>query len=204
MKTSAESKRELEKAFRLSGEIRGVTFLTDAEYIRRTKGEAGLALLKKGLKELGYPIDYENIKAVDWYPLGLRVVSLLVMKELFSWSNMDIENMGKAAPKYSFVVKMLLKYFLTIAMTYKESPKYWVKHYTVGKLEAPGYSLEKRYFLIRLRDFKAHPIMCTYLGGYFITLSQYLMKKAKNYKVREDKCMFKGDEYHEFVITWEE
>ena len=194
---------EFQNLIRLPGKVRGVVFQTDAEYIRQSKGEEGLAAFKNGLKKLGYLVDYENIKGTDWYPLGLRVVSLLVAKELFNWTDKDIEDMGRAAPKYSFIVKMLLKYFLTIAMTYKESPKYWVKHYTVGKIETPGYDLKKKYFLICLKDFKTHPIMCTYLGGYFITLAQYLLREAKNYKVKETKCMFRGDKYHEFVVSWE-
>lgn len=197
------TKEEINNLLSSSGKVRGVAFHTDAEYVLQKKGKEGLLKVEEELKNIGCPIDYEKNEATGWYPVGLRIISLLAIKKVFNWGDKEIESMGKAAPKYSFIVKMLLKYFLTIAMTYKESPKYWVKHYTVGKIETPGYDLKKKYFLIRLKDLKIHPVLCTYLGGYFITLSQYLLKGTKKNKVEETKCMFKGDPYHEFLITWE-
>jgi len=195
-------KKEADILMEIPGKARGVVFQTDAEYVRAKKGEEGLEKVKEELEKIGCPIDYENIKATGWYSLGLRVISLLAIKKTFDWGDKEMEDMGHAAPKYSFIVKMLLKYFLTVDMTYKESPKYWEKHYTVGKIEAPGYSLEEKYFLIRLKDFKIHPVLCMYLGGYFIMLSKYLLKSTKNNKVQETKCMFSGDPYHEFLVTW--
>jgi hypothetical protein len=196
------TKEKVRKILAIPGKVKGVAFHTDAEYVLQKKGEAGLSKVEEELRGIGCPIGYKKNEATGWYPLGLRLVSLLAIKKAFDWSDKEIENMGKAAPKYSFIVKMLLKYFLTVEMTYKESPKYWVKHYTVGKIETPGYDLKKKYFLIRLKDLKAHPILCTYLGGYFVTLSQYLLKNTKDNKVKETKCMFKGDPYHEFLVTW--
>ncbi len=197
------TKEEIKKIMEIPGKVRGTVFQTDAEYVKAKKGEEGLTSVKEELKKIDCSIDYENIKATGWYSLGLRAISLLAIKKTFDWGNEEMEDMGHAAPKYSFIVKMLLKYFLTVDMTYKESPKYWEKHYTVEKIEAPGYDLKEKYFLIRLKDFKIHPVLCTYLGGYFIMLSQYLLKGTKNNKVKETKCMFSGDPYHEFLVTWE-
>lgn len=197
------AKEEIKKLMGTPGEARGVVFQTDAEYVQNKKGKEGLLKVKEELKKIGCPVDYENIKATGWYPLGLRAISLLAIKKVFDWGDKEIEDMGNAAPKYSFIVKMFLKYFSTIRMTYDESPKYWVKHYTTGQLETPGYSLKDKYFLVRLKNFKVHPILCVYLGGYFIRISQYLLKNTKNNKVKETKCVFRGDPYHEFVVTWE-
>ncbi len=197
------AEEEIRKIMETPGEARGVVFQTDAEYVQSKKGNEGLLKVKEELKEIGCPIEYENIKTTGWYPLGLRAISLLAIKKVFDWNDKEIEDMGNAAPKYSFIVKMFLKYFSTVRMTYKESPKYWTKHYTAGKLEAPGYSLKDKYFIVRLRNLKVHPILCVYLGGYFIRISQYLLKNTKNNKVKETKCVFRGDPYHEFVVTWE-
>lgn len=197
------TKKEFEKLLEIPGKVRGVVFQTDAEYVRDKKGKKGVVAVEKELERLGFPINYKNIKAISWYPLGLRVVSLLVIRNMFNLQDSDIEEMGNLAPKYSLIVKLLMKYFLTIDMTYKESPKYWEKHYTVGRLETPGYSLEKKYFIVRITDFKIHPILCVYFKGYFKRISQFLLKDAKNFKTQETKCQFSGDPYHEIVITWE-
>ncbi len=196
---------EIQKLMKIPGKARGTVFQTDAEYIRAKKGEEGLARVKEELGKIGCPIDYENIKATGWYSLGLRVISLLVIQKVFDFGAKDIEDMGNVAPKYSFIVKLLLKYFISFPITYKKSPVYWEKHYTVGELETPEYDLKKEsgYGIIRILDFKIHPIMCVYLGGYFTRMCQMVLKNAKNFKWQETKCMHKGDPYHEFLVTWE-
>ncbi len=196
------TEEEVKKLMKIPGKARGVVFQTDAEYVRSKKGEEGLLAVQRELKKMGCPIDYENIKATSWHPLGLRAISLLVIKAIFNWSDKEIEDMGNMAPKYSFIVKMFLKYFFTISKSYKESPKYWVKHYTVGKLETPGYNLKKKYFYVRLKDFQIHPVLCVYLGGYFMRIAQYLVK-GENFKSKETRCQFSGDPYHEFLVVWE-
>jgi len=197
------TKEELDNLIKLKGEARGAVFQTDAEYVRLTKGEVGLSKVQEELKRMGHPIDYKNIRATEWYPVGLRAVSLLVIQKVFNWDDKEIEKMGNTAPKYSFIVRLLMKYFLTFPMSYKQSPTYWKKHYTIGKFETPGYDLEKKYYVARLKDFKTHPVVCVYLGGYFMRIGQFVLKGAKNFKVKETKCVFSGDHYHEFLITYE-
>jgi hypothetical protein len=203
MENNEVTKEEIKVMMGITGEARGVTLQTDAEYVLLKKGKDGLGKVEEKLKEMGCPIDYKHVKATDWYPVGLRALSLIAIKETFNWTNEEIEDMGNVAPKYSFFVKLLMKYFLTLSMTYEESPKYWKKHYTIGELETPDYSPKKKYFIIRVKGFKIHPILCVYLGGYFKRISQFVLKNAKNFKITENKCMFRGDPYHETLITYE-
>ena len=196
------TKEKVKQLMEIPGKVKGVVLQTDAEYVRQKKGEKGLLIVEEELKKLNCPIKYEKIKATTWYPIGLRPVSLLVIKKVFNWNDKEIADMGNAAPKYSFVVKSLIKYFLTFERSYKESPKYWEKHYLIGKLETGDYDLKKKYYTIRVKDFKIHPILCTYLSGYFIRMGQ-LMLKGKNFKVKEIKCPFKGDSFHEYKVSWE-
>ena len=199
------TKEEIKRLMEIPGKARGVVFRTDAEYVKEKKGEEGLKRVEEELKKLGQPIDYKKIKAIGWYPVGLRVASLLVIKKIFNWTNKEIEQMGDAAPKYSFIVRLLLKYFISFPITYKKSPAYWVKHYNIGELETPEYKLTKKngYGIIRIKNFKVHPVMCTYLGGYFTRMCQMVLKGAKNFKWVENKCAHKGDSYHEFRVSWE-
>jgi len=198
------TKEEIKKLLEIPGSVRGQVFLTDIGYIKIKKREEGVKLFQNKIKEWNCPIDFPKVKALDWYPAGLRAISLLAAKEVFNWGDKEISNMGYSAPTYSFIVQLLLKYFASLERSFKETPKYWQKHWNVGKLEPYKINKEKKYVIIRLHDFKIHPIICTYLfkNGYFIRIAQYTAK-GKNFSSKETKCMFRGDSYHECLISWE-
>ncbi len=126
-----------------------------------------------------------------------------MIKDTFDWPDKEISNIGNAAPKYSFIVKMLMRYFISLDRGIKETSKYWEKHYSFGRLEPYKFSEKEKYVIMRLYDFKVHPILCTYLfeDGYFMRIGQY-MTKGKDFSSKEIKCMHKGDPYHECLITW--
>lgn len=189
----------------LPGKTRGVVFQTDAQYVKDKQGEGGLKKVETLLKKINCPIDYHRVKATSWHPIGLRVVSLLAVREAFNWGEKEVEEMGSAAPKYSFIVRLLLKYFISFETTYKKSPAYWEKHYTVGKLDVPDYKLGEKtgYGVIRLKEFNVHPIICPYLKGYFATMFRLVLKEVKNFNAEELKCVHRGDSYHEFKIKWD-
>jgi hypothetical protein len=39
------------------------------------------------------------------------------------------------------------------------------------------------------------------LGGYFCGITQMIVK-VQQINFKETKCTFRGDDYHEFLITW--
>jgi hypothetical protein len=196
-------KEEIDKIIALPGQARGATLETDLKYIKEKMGQEGVAAWQGELEKMGVRLPPDGIKAIDWYPLGWRVISLLAAKEVFSWQDKDIEDMGNAAPKYSFIVKLLLRYFVTFAKTYQESPTYWKKHYTLGELEADDYSYEKKYAILKIKNFKTHPVLCPYFKGYFMRMCQMALKDSKNFTAKETKCVFAGQEYHEILLKWE-
>jgi len=194
--------KEIKKMMEFPGRVRGQVFLTDYRYIKERKGEEGVELLKKKIKEWGVPLNYEKAKPLDWYPVGFRAISLLAIKEIFNWGDKEIFELGNNAPKFSFIVKLLMKYFLSPQRSFLESPKYWSKHYSVGKLEACEFNEKKKFLIIRLKDFKVHPVFCPLLRGYFLRIAQFVLK-SKKVTIKETKCVFKKDSYCEFVIKWE-
>jgi len=200
MANNRVTKKEVEKLIAIPGKVRGQVFLTDFGYVEEEKGEKGVELLKKKMAGWGNPIDYTKVKALEWYPVGLRAVSLLAVKESFNWGEKEIFDLGNNAPKYSLIVKMLMKYFLSVPKTFEQVSHYWEKHYSVGELEAVKYSEEKGYFLVHLKNFKIHPILCTLYAGYFLRIGQYVVREEMT--IQETKCMFKGDPYHEYLIRW--
>lgn len=196
------SKDEIKKIIELPGNVRGQALLTDFEYVKNKEGEKGIILLEEKIKEWSAPINYKNIKVTGWYPIGLRVVSLLAIKEAFGYKEEDIFKIGDSAPKYSFIVKMLMKYFLSIQKTFEEASNYWKRHYSIGELEAVEYNEREKYFILRLKDFKVHPILCSYYAGYFLRIGKYV-QQSKKHAIRETKCVHKENSFCEYVISWE-
>lgn len=195
-------KKEADKLMEMKGNVRGEAFRTHATYIRHREGERGVKAVEKKMTELGYPLKFDEIKPLRWYSESHSVLVILVAKELFNWKDSDIFDMGNSAPKYSFIVKLLMKYFLSPKTTLEQSPKYWRKHYDFGKLEVCQFDEKEKYMSVRVKGYKTHPIVCIFHKGYFLRLCQYVIK-SKNITIEETKCMFKGDPYHEHVVRWE-
>src|SRR4030042_447969 len=143
-------KEELEKLLKTKGEVRGAVFQTDAKYILEKKGEEGLKKLEERVKSLGYPIDYREAKATGWYPFGLRIISLLLIKDTFGWSDSEIREMGKTAPKFSFIVKFLFKIFGSTRRLVKEIPRFWKEHYTIGEMETVKFEEKGKELIVHL------------------------------------------------------
>ena len=196
------TKEIAKKLMEIKGKARGVVFKTDIEYILGEKGEEGIKKLEDELGKLGYPIKFKEIKTMEFYPVGLRAISLLVIKKVFNFDDEKIEEMGFFATKKSLIIKLFIRYFLSLQRVFfKESPKMWRKHYTIGELAPVELNEEKKYAILRLKDFNLHPIYCIYLGGYISGLIQLMVKNPKII-CEETKCTFKGDEYHEYLIKW--
>lgn len=196
------AKAKAEELIQIQGQVRGAVFETDAEYIKNRLGREGLDKVVASLQAAGYPIRYGNVKSMEWLPLGLRALSLLVIKDVFNWNDEEIKEMGDAAPKYSFIVKLLMKFFVSPSVAFNHAPEYWVKHYDTGRLVAAELDEEKGHAVIHLHDFKVHPVYCKYLEGYFQRLFKF-MYPSSLIEIIEVKCMCKGDVYHEFVVNWE-
>jgi hypothetical protein len=195
--------QELEKLMKIKGEVRGAVFKTDAGYILKEKGKEGLKKVEEELEKLGYPIKFKEIKTMGFYPVGLRALSLLVVKKVFNFDDEKIKEMGFFATKISLIIKIFIRHFLSAQRVFsREAPRLWKEHYTIGELIPVELNEEKRYAILRVKDFNVHPILCTYLGGYFCGVLQ-MIEKCSRVTFEERKCTFKGDDYHEYLLKWE-
>jgi len=196
------TKEIAKKLMEIKGETRGVVFKTDTEYVLKEKGEEGLKKVEEELEKLGYPIKFKEIETMAFYPIGLRAISLLVIKEVFNFDDEKIKEMGLFATKTSLVIKIFLKYFFSVQRVFsKESPKMWKKHWSVGELIPVELNEEKKYSILIVKDFNLHPVYCCYLRGYFCGIMQMLIKSPQ-ITSEETKCFFRGDEYHEYILKW--
>lgn len=197
-KTKEKTIKELVES---PGKCKGECLRSVYLHIKKTKGEEGLAKIEKEMKDLGYPVDFKKVKAFDWYPIGLRALTLVALRRAFLWENKDVEKYGEALLDYSFVFKTILKFVSSFKDFFKRSDFYWKKHFTVGRMETYLFDKKRKRATVRIHDFKIHPDFCFLLLGYFKKLGK--LSGKKNVKIEETKCIFKGDPYHEYVVSWE-
>lgn len=198
------TKELAKKLMAIKGEVRGLALKYDGEYISQEKGERGLARLEKELERLGCPIKYKEIRATSFFPIGLRAISLLAMKEVFDWDDDKIKMVGAFHPGVPTNIRLFVKYLYSPLRALKSTQRMWEKYYTIGKITFVKYDKERKYALFELRNFDIHPIVCRVVEGHIA----FLVKIALNFPevtCKEIKCSFedkKPGSGHEFIIQW--
>ena len=90
------NKETAKKLMEIKGEIRGMDLKSDANFVIKERGKEILNKVEEELKEVGYPVEYEKLETMGFYPGGLRALSLLavkkplilMMKKLGKWGDM--------------------------------------------------------------------------------------------------------------------
>jgi len=202
-KMTEETLEETVKRLRdFPGNVKGEVFRTHADYIRKKEGEQGLKKLEERMKELGAPINFDEIKSFEWISEGMSSLTIVVAKDTFGWSDEDVFEMGRFAPKTSFIIKVMIQYLVSMDRLFGQAEKYWGKHYDFGSVEKVEYDKENKKVVVREKDFKTHPTVCIYHAGYYQGLAEFAIKSDK-ISVKETACAHKGADYNEFTITWE-
>lgn len=194
------TKQIAQKLMEIEGEVRGVSLKSDAEFILKEKDGEGLRKLEERMAKVGCKIKYREIKPMDFLPAGLRPVTLLAIKELFGYDREKFREMGAFQAKISIIIKLFMQYFGSVEILATQAPKMWRKYYTKGDLRVTDIGTEKRYGILRLENFALHPFHCQLLEGYFSNVIKMVVKDPVTCK--EVKCIFRGDEYHEFKAEW--
>ncbi len=183
------------------GKVKGEVFRTHADYIRQKEGEDGVRRVEEKMAELGAPILFEEMKPFEWISEGMSSLTIVVAKEVFNWTEEDIFEMGRFAPKFSFIIKVMIQYLVSIESLLNNAAKYWNKHFDFGSIEVDS-DTENKKATVRERGLDTHPLVCLYHAGYFKGLCEFAIK-SKNITVTETACTHKGAEYNEFVIQWD-
>jgi hypothetical protein len=196
------NKELVRKLLAVKGEVRGVAFTTDTQYLLEQKGEEGLRAVEEELARLGYPFKYKEIKTMNFYPVGMRAISVLAIKKVFNLNDQQLREMGFLAAKKSFFIRILTKYFVSLKkIVFEYGPRIWRKQFTVGELTPVEVNEEMKYAIVRIKGLDLHPDYCTYLAGYIAGVAN-LSVKTSEMDTQETKCPFKGDEYHEYLVKW--
>jgi hypothetical protein len=194
------SKEEVDKIMKINGEIRGIALLGVNEFIIKEEGKEGLNRLVEEMVKLGLPGKEEEIKAMKWYPIGTSAVRSLLYKRLFNWNDKKFEEIGRVQVKFSTVIRVFMKYFISLEKVSKQLPEIWRRYFTVGDAEVTELNRNKRYLIIRIKNFHLHPLECISMKGYIAGWVELIV--ADKVTAEETKCTFRGDDYHEFLLKW--
>jgi hypothetical protein len=195
------TKELAEKLMNIQGEARGIHFKNDAEYILNKKGEKGLKKVEAELKKLGFPLDYQKVRNLEFYPAGLRALSLLAAQKTFGWDDEEIRKMCSFAAGASFIVKLYIKFFYSVPKLLSKAALMWREYWTRGELKVEEYNKKKRYVVIKIQGIDIHPVYCRCLEGYFKSIAKMANKSEKT-SCREIECSFKEGEGHKFLIKY--
>ena len=193
------TKEEFDELMSLEGKVRASGVKNNTEFVFKEEGKDGLKRLEETMAKLDYPIKYRDIKPADFCPIGFLAVTLLVIKRLFNYDNKKFQEMGKFQARSSFITRVLMK-FASIERSLKEVTKAWSRYNTIGELKIVEYDREKRYVILRIKNFRCHPLQCQIFIGLFSALPKMIIRTEAT--CEEIKCIHKGDEYHEFLIKW--
>ncbi len=185
-----------------SGNTKGETINYILQYLQKKEGDEAVNKLKENLKELDPSIDLTKVKNFSLVKDSLVVIILLVIKDVFDWTDDDIFKMGKDEPKNSFIVRLLMKYLVSVEKTFERAPDFWRKFYNFGYLEAVEFNETDKYFVLRVYEYDTDPIMCKYLAGFIHTMVSFSMKE-ENVVIEETKCIYNGDDCHEYTVKWQ-
>ncbi|MEI6597058.1 MAG: hypothetical protein WCL13_02500, partial [bacterium] len=194
-------KEEIAQLMSKEGEISEIALKNHREFILKEKGEAGRKKLEEAIDNLGGVIKYKKLKSWEFYPIGLEIIELLVIKKIFNFDDEKIKEIGAFGSRVSSIIKLFFQYIGSINFLAKKAPEIWKKYYTAGELVIKEVNEEKKYIILDVKDFNYHPIHCLHLNGYFSNMVK-VASGSKAVNCQETKCVHRGDEFHEFLIKW--
>jgi len=199
------SKEELDKIMSVKGELKGLALKNYGSFIIKEEGEEGLKKIEDAMKSIGCPIQYNKLKAMSFYPLWWSVATFLLIKRIFDYDEQKFQEMGKFCFKFPNIMRIWAKYLISLNRAVKSAPMMHRMYFNVGDFTVPDYSEEKKYIVIRLKNFPPYPIdfpriYCSFLVGYYSSIVQVVT--GTNTTGKETKCVYWGDDYHEFLMKW--
>jgi predicted hydrocarbon binding protein len=108
--------------------------------------------------------------------------------------------MGEFRAKVSIILKILMKYLISIDKAAREIPKMWRKFFTTGDAKVIELDKKQKKVILRIENYYFHPIQCRVMEGIFSTLVRMIV--GEKVVCRELKCVHQGDAYHEFLLEW--
>ena len=192
-------KEEIKKLKNVEGQIRGIGLKDILDFIIKEEGQKGLRELEEMVASLGYPLKYKDIKKMNFYPLILLLVFFLVIKKLFNYNKEKFEEMGRYCSKSSAIMRLFMRYLVSIDKVVEQASIMYGKYFTTGSLKIVEYNKEKRYVIGRIESLIFYPSQYYYLTGYFSSVVEMVTKSSVTC---EETSVYKDSKYHDFLLKW--
>ncbi len=193
------TKEEEKKIKNIKGEVRGAVFLTDKSFILQKGGEAKLKQVEEELAKNGFPIFFENIRAMEFFPYPARIFSIIVTEKVLDLGREGVKEMGINAPKMSFLIKFFTNYFLSISKTLEKTGEIWSKHATTGTVKLLEVNEEEKYAVFTFQGVYFPEIYCDYLTAYLgkiISMALGAKKEART------EWKTESEENYRVKVSW--
>jgi hypothetical protein len=184
------------------GNVKGETILNNINYIKSEEGDDAANVVFEEMKKIGYPLEFDKIAQNEWYKESYNVLINLVMRDVFRWKDDDIFNSGRGAAKTSFFLRTMIRYLVSPTALANNASNYWGKQLDFGSLKVIEANEEGRKMIIRVEGYNKSSASCIYQAGYFFELISYSLKNKEHLQIEETKCIYAGDSFHEYTITW--
>lgn len=193
-------KEEAEKLMESPGKVRGIALKNHGQYIESRWGKEALKAIEKRIRETGQDFSFDKVSSMNFYPVGLEALLFVVSKEEVGFDEKEFMEVGSFGSKLSLIIKLFAKYFVSVKKLVKKAPEIWRKYYTTGDLEVASLDEKEGRAVLRLKNFNLHPYHCLHVAGYVRNVLR--MALGRPVEVEETRCTFRGDPYHEFVLSW--
>jgi len=194
-------KEKLDILMKIEGNMRGELLKNNYIYLKQKEGEGAVKIMEDRLKELGYPLAFNDINIYAWYKDSFCALFMLVFQEQFNWGEEDIVNVGKFALRYSSIMRLAFKHLVSTKIAFWAAPKLWHRNIDYGEVESYEINEANKYLIFRFKNWGLNPLVCLYIKGYLIGLFNLIGKNKV--RAEETNCIFKGGSYHEYKISWE-
>jgi len=195
-------KKEIKSLEKISSQERGVGIKYLKDYLIKHKGEDGAKKVEEELKKLNYKlIDIDKVDDMDWIPSKTTIIYFLAAAKIFNFKEQDTISIGnEVVLSTSTLTKFFIKYFVSAETTIKKAASSWKKLYSEGEVVIKEINKKAKRVVIQLKNINRHPAMCFYDRGVFLKVVE-IATGWRGLKIDETKCFFRGDEYHEFIIS---
>lgn len=194
---------EIKKVSSITGEQRAGHLKFVRSYVRTKAGDTGIRMVEDEISRHGFVMpDIPQLKDLDWISSVFPTVYMLGAAKALRWDKNDIYEMGRQIFAFGHPARFFIKYFLSPERTFRIAAKKWQQSYSFGTMEIIDTDIKRKRVVFRLIDFKKHPITCLYLQGIFTKIVEMATGSDKT-SITETKCVFRGDPYHEYSISWE-
>ncbi len=179
--------------------VYGGTFVALMKALKKKKGSIAFEELMKDMVAHGYqgPTKIEDFKLKKRYALRDYLIFFDRAAAMFGVKTTD--EMSREGAKREGIMGWFIKWAATPSMIMKNAGKYWKEFYDFGEMH--GEMLDRNKARVVLNDGCYSDELCSGHTAYFRGVFESI--GCKNVEVKHTKCMLRGDDIGEWILTWE-